>query len=71
MHNNILQTLWAGESSWYGHKAAYEYDITEAFMGLQMPTFILTNTGDDIYFLSCRARDMRPVMTYVELEGHP
>ena len=69
MHNNVLQTLWAGGTFWYGHKAAYEYDITEAFMGLQMPTLILTNTGDDIYFLSCRARDMRPDMEFFELEG--
>ena len=69
MHNNVLQTLWAGETFWYGHKAAYEYDITEAFMALKMPTLILTNTGDDIYHLSCRARDMRPDMTFVELDG--
>ncbi len=69
MHNNVLQTLWAGETFWYGHKAAYEYDMTDAFMGLKMPTLILTNTGDDIYFLSCRARDMRPDMSFVELDG--
>ena len=69
MHRNVVQTLWAGETFWYGHKAAYEYDITEAFMGLRMPTLILTNTGDDIYHLSCRARDLRPEMAFVELEG--
>lgn len=69
MHNNVLQTLWSGETFWYGHKAAYEYDITEAFMGLKIPTLILTNTGDDIYHLSCRARDMRPDMAFVELVG--
>ncbi len=69
MHNNVMQTLWAGETFWYGHAAAYEYDITDAFMGLKMPTLILTNTGDDIYHLSCRARDMRPEMAFVELDG--
>ncbi len=69
MHKNVLQTLWAGETFWYGHKAAYEYDITDAFMALKMPTLILTNRGDDIYHLSCRARDMRPDMAFVELEG--
>ena len=69
MQNNVLQTLWAGDTFWYGHKAAYEYDMTEAFMGIQVPTLILTNTGDDIYFLSCRARDMRPDMAFVELDG--
>lgn len=69
MHNNVMQTLWAGETFWYGHKAAFEYDITEAFMGLEMPTMILTNTGDDIYHLSCRARDMRPELAFTELVG--
>lgn len=69
MHNNVLQTLWAGDTFWYGHAAAYEYDITDAFMGLQMRTLILTNTGDDIYHLSCRARDMRPDMAFAELDG--
>ena len=69
MHRNVLQTLWAGDTFWYGHKAAYKYDITAAFMALQVPTLILTNTGDDIYLLSCRARDMRPDMTFVELKG--
>lgn len=67
MHRNVLQTLWSGETFWYGHKAAFEYDMTEAFMGLTVPTLILTNTGDDIYFLSCRARDMRPDMDFTEL----
>lgn len=69
MHTNVLQTLWSGETFWYGHKAAYEYDMTEVFIGLKVPTLILTNTGDDIYFLSCRARDMRPDMDFVELDG--
>lgn len=69
MQTNVMQTLWAGETFWYGHKAAFEYDMTEIFMGLDVPTLILTNTGDDIYFLSCRARDMRPDMSFVELAG--
>jgi pimeloyl-ACP methyl ester carboxylesterase len=69
MHKNFLQTLWAGETFWYGHKAAYAYDMTEAFMTLAMPTLILTNTGDDIYHLAQRARGLRPDMAYVELAG--
>jgi pimeloyl-ACP methyl ester carboxylesterase len=69
MQRNVLQTLWAGETFWYGHMAAYEYDVTPAFMALKMPGLILTNTGDDIYHLSCRARDMRPDMAFFELDG--
>ena len=69
MHHNFMQTLWSGETFWHGHKAAFEYDIIDAFMGLKMPTLILTNTGDDIYHLSCRARGMRPDMAFTELAG--
>lgn len=69
MQANFVQTLLAGETFWYGHKAAYEYDMTPAFMGLKVPTLILTNTGDDINHMAQRARGMRPDMAYVELIG--
>jgi hypothetical protein len=34
-----------------------------------VPGMILTNTGEDLYLLSRRARKIRPDFTYVELEG--
>ncbi len=69
MQKNFVQTLSAGDTFWYGHKAAYEYDFALAFMGLKVPTLILTNTGDDIYHLAQRARAARPDMSYIELTG--
>ena len=69
MHANFMNTLWSGDTFWYGHKAAYEYDFAAAFMALKVPTLILTNTGDDIYHLAQRARAARPDMAYVELTG--
>ena len=69
MQANFMQTLWAGETFWYGHKAAYEYDMTPAFKSLKVPTLILTNTGEDIYDIAQRARVARPDMAYVELKG--
>lgn len=69
MHRNFLQTLWAGDTFWYGHKAAFEYDIQTSFMGLKVPTLILTNTGEDLYEISQRARKARPDMAYAELVG--
>lgn len=69
MQKNFMQTLWAGETFWYGHKAAYEYDMQEAFMGLKVPTLLLTNTGEDLYDMTKRVHKMRPDMAYVELIG--
>jgi pimeloyl-ACP methyl ester carboxylesterase len=69
MHRNLLGTLLAGDTAWYGHKAAYEYDMAAEFQRLTPRTLILTNTGDDIYHLAQRARQMRPDMAYVELAG--
>jgi pimeloyl-ACP methyl ester carboxylesterase len=69
MHRNLLGTLLAGDTAWYGHRAAYEYDMAADFAELACRTLILTNTGDDIYHLAQRARAMRPDMAYVELSG--
>ncbi|MEE8307034.1 MAG: alpha/beta hydrolase [Gammaproteobacteria bacterium] len=69
MQDNFMQTLWAGDTYTLGFRAAYEYDLLPAFMGLKVPTLILTNTGDDIYHLAQRARTARPDMAYVELVG--
>jgi pimeloyl-ACP methyl ester carboxylesterase len=69
MQKNFMQTLWSGETFWYGHKAAYEYDMISEFMGLKVPTLILTNTGDDLYHMSQRAHVARTDMAYVELQG--
>ena len=69
MQRNFVQTLWAGDTFWYGHKAAYEYDLAPAFKSLKVPTLILTNTGDDLYKIVQRARAARPDMGYVELVG--
>ena len=67
MHRNLLGSLWAGDTSWYGHKAAYEYDMLADFKALKPRTLILTNTGEDLYEISREAHRMRPDMAYAEL----
>lgn len=69
MHRGVVQTLIAGEYDWYGHRAAFEYRMLPRFLALTVPTLILTNTGEDLYQLSCRARDLRPDFAFVALEG--
>lgn len=69
MHANLMQQLWAGDTFWYGHKAAYEYDMESEFKALKVPVLILTNTTDDLYEITQRARRLRPDMSYAELIG--
>lgn len=69
MNRGIIQTLWAGDTEWYGHRAAFEYDMMPRYMALTTKTLILTNSGDDIVDKSRRARDLRPDFGFVELEG--
>lgn len=54
---------------WYGHNAAYRYDHASTLQRMTHPTLILTNTGDMAYPMAQRARQLRPDMAYVELEG--
>lgn len=69
MHRRVVDQLWAGDTGWYGHNAAFNYQMRDDFMALQGRVMILTNTGDDIYDLAQRARKLRPELTYRELEG--
>ncbi|MFK7843173.1 MAG: alpha/beta fold hydrolase [Sphingorhabdus sp.] len=69
MHRRLVDQLWAGDKEWFGHYAAFEYDMISDFIKLAVPTMIFTNTGDDAYKMALRAHKLRPEMTYCELEG--
>ncbi|MEM9533084.1 MAG: alpha/beta fold hydrolase [Pseudomonadota bacterium] len=69
MHRRLVDQLWAGDTWWYGHRAAFAYDMKPDFMNLAGPVLLLTNTGDDLYETTTRARDQRPDFSYAELPG--
>ena len=69
MHIGVLQMFIAGETEWYGHRAAFAHDLGAAIKNVTQPTLILTNTGDDIYASAQKARELRPDFAYAELEG--
>lgn len=54
---------------WHGHYAAFTHDHGAAIAALQVPTLILTNTGDAIYENAKICRQLRPDFEYVELDG--
>ena len=68
MHRRLVDHLWASDTTWHGHAAAFKYNMEPDFMQLAVPSFILTNTGDDIYHLAKKAKLLRPDMHYAELE---
>ena len=52
----------------HGFKAAFSQDLETVLLSIQVPTMILTNTGDDIYFAAQRASLLRPDFKFTELE---
>lgn len=69
MHNGVVQMLRAGDNALAGFEAAFDHDISIPMKAIRQPCLILTNTGDDLYQASQRARDLRPDFSYHELIG--
>ncbi len=53
----------------HGFRAAFSQNLEEVLLAIDVPTMILTNTGDDIYFAAKRAALLRPDFSFLELEG--
>jgi pimeloyl-ACP methyl ester carboxylesterase len=66
---NMLTAIAAGPLYWYGHSAAFLYDIRPRLMELQLPLLFLTNTGDMIHEHTLNAHKLRPDAELVVLEG--
>ena len=68
MHRGIIQMLRVTGDEMHGFKAAFSQNLEEVLLAIDVPTMILTNTGDDIYFAAKRAALLRPDFTFLELE---
>ena len=69
LQRNLVQTLVAGETMWYGHHAAFHYDHASSLRRITQPCMVLSNTGDVIHDVARRALDIRPDFRYRELPG--
>ncbi len=65
----VIEMLQVRETEWYGYIPVFTYDLEAALRDLAVPTLLLTNTGEDLYRATQRAREARPDLPYVELEG--
>tara|TARA_R110002110_G_scaffold303525_1_gene517602 strand:+ start:22483 stop:23295 length:813 start_codon:yes stop_codon:yes gene_type:complete len=68
-HMSTLCAMIAGDNEWYGHRAAFTYDLGAALAKVTAPTVVLTNTGDIIHHLAERASKIQPAFGYSEIEG--
>jgi len=69
MHRGVIMMLSAEPRERDGYTAAFAHDLGPLLTAISQPTLILTNTGDDLYPMSCRARDLRPDFAFVALAG--
>jgi pimeloyl-ACP methyl ester carboxylesterase len=69
MSRNAVELLSVRDREWVGFLAAFRYDMTARMPQIERPGMILTNTGEDLYALSRRARKLRPDFRFVELLG--
>jgi pimeloyl-ACP methyl ester carboxylesterase len=62
---SLADTLMSGDTGWWGHQAAFGFDLTDALSRLTHPLAIV-NPGDDLCEASRRAHAIRPDAVFVE-----
>jgi pimeloyl-ACP methyl ester carboxylesterase len=69
MHRLYVEGLVSGATSWRAFPVVVGADLRATLQAIRVPTLLLTNTGEDLYAATQRARELRPDFAYVELEG--
>jgi pimeloyl-ACP methyl ester carboxylesterase len=69
MHRYVVDLLANPDAYGWGFEAAFAHDMVPDLMAITAPTLILTNSGEDLYAASQRARDLRPDFAFAALEG--
>lgn len=63
---SVLAFFLAGETEWYGHEAAFSYDMETAIKEITVPTYLFSHEGDALASQTKRASELRPDFTYKE-----
>lgn len=63
---SVLAFFLAGETEWFGHEAAFSYDMETAIKEISVPTFLMSHKGDALAAQTKRASELRPDFTYQE-----
>jgi pimeloyl-ACP methyl ester carboxylesterase len=68
-HWSTVNFFWAGKTEWYGHHAAFKYDMAADLAAIKVPTLIVSNTGDTLHVVMDRLKAMRPDFSYKSIDG--
>ncbi len=66
---SVLAFSLAGRLEWYGHAAAFHFDMADALKAIKAPTLIMSNTADTIHQAAARVLGLRPDFAYHEFPG--
>lgn len=70
MHRYTVEALYRGATNWKAFPLVTGTDLEPVLRALQVPTLLLTNTGEDLYESTRRAHALRPQeFAYAELIG--
>lgn len=69
MHRWTIEGLARGATSWMAFPAVIGSDLTADLKAITAPTLLFTNTTEDLYAATNRAREVRPDFAYAELIG--
>ena len=69
VQTSVVQFFSAGKLEWYGHHAAFSYDIAPDLRAIKAPTLIMSNTGDSLHMVVPRVKELRPDFHTAEMPG--
>ncbi len=70
IHWSVMSFFIAGPLEWYGHHAAFTYDVSPAIRGIAAPTMVISNTEDMLHHMAPRVTSARPDFNYVQMAGN-
>ena len=69
MHRYTVEGLVSGDTNWKAFPLIINADLSALLRAVQVPTMLMTNTGEDLYEATGRARAIRPDFDYAALDG--
>jgi pimeloyl-ACP methyl ester carboxylesterase len=66
---SVMMFFTTGAHEWFGHHAVFNFDLAAALKKVDVPTLVISNTGDMTHEKVARTLELRPDFTYAELEG--
>ena len=66
---SVMSFFLAGETEWYGHQAAFSYDMEPALRAIHVPTLIMSHTDDVLHDQTKRAATIVAGSQFKEFPG--